>query len=143
MGVEAFAGTVAEARAGGAAAMGQVLEVLKAKGVVDADMQTRHCNISARYTTQEVTRCVDREGSEVPKEEPTELTLGLPALEAEGGPDRVVARTVDGDECVVERARVILGYDATNQLTVKVRDMESIGAIIDEVTEAGGDLTRF
>ena len=44
---------------------------------------------------------------------------------------------------MVEFDRVILGYDVTNQLTVKVRDVSSIGDIIDGTTEAGGDLTRF
>ena len=41
------------------------------------------------------------------------------------------------------RAGDRLGYQVNNQLTVKVRDLESVGEIIDQVTEAGGDLTRF
>ena len=39
--------------------------------------------------------------------------------------------------------RDIVGYQVTNQLTVKVRNLDSIGAIIDEAAEAGGDSTRF
>ena len=43
----------------------------------------------------------------------------------------------------VIRERVIVGYQVNNQLTVKVRDLDSVGEIIDQVTVAGGDLTRF
>ncbi len=48
-----------------------------------------------------------------------------------------------GDGCFTEHERVIVGYQVSNLLTVKVRDLDSVGAIIDQVTEAGGDLTRF
>ena len=47
------------------------------------------------------------------------------------------------DGCFTEHERVIIGYQVNNQLTVKVRDLDSVGEIIDQVTEAGGDLTRF
>ena len=57
LGVEAFASTVAEARTDAASAMGRILEVVKASGIVDRDIQTRFFNINARYTTQETTRC--------------------------------------------------------------------------------------
>ena len=43
----------------------------------------------------------------------------------------------------VERKWVLIGYQVTNTLTVKVRDLENIGDIIDGVTEAAGDLTRI
>ena len=48
-----------------------------------------------------------------------------------------------GDGCFTEHKTVIVGYQVNNQLTVKVRDLDSVGEIIDQVTEAGGDLTRF
>ena len=38
---------------------------------------------------------------------------------------------------------MIVGYQVSNQVTVKVRDLNSVGNVIDQVTEAGGDLTRF
>jgi uncharacterized protein YggE len=37
---------------------------------------------------------------------------------------------------------VLVGYQVNNQLTVKVRDLDSVGEIIDGVTEAAGNLTR-
>ena len=43
----------------------------------------------------------------------------------------------------VERKQELTGYRVTNSITVKVRDMESVGTLIDQVSEAGGDLTRI
>jgi uncharacterized protein YggE len=37
----------------------------------------------------------------------------------------------------------ITGFQISNQITVKVRDLNALGSIIDEVVTAGGDLTRF
>ena len=37
----------------------------------------------------------------------------------------------------------IIGYRVTNIVTVKVRDIENVGVIIDAVAVAGGDLTRI
>ncbi len=39
--------------------------------------------------------------------------------------------------------RELVGYEVTNNLTAKIRDLESVGALIDDVIEAGGDATRF
>ena len=38
---------------------------------------------------------------------------------------------------------VVLGYRVTNMVTVKIRDVESAGDIIDVATKAGGDLIRI
>lgn len=38
---------------------------------------------------------------------------------------------------------IVTGYQVTNMVTVKIRDIDNIGAIIDAVAEAGGDLTRI
>jgi uncharacterized protein YggE len=37
----------------------------------------------------------------------------------------------------------IIEFQVSNQLTVKIRDLDRVGKIIDDVTLAGGDLTRF
>ena len=113
-GVEAFAGTVGEASAAAAVATAQMLSVLRSKGVADRDIQTRSFNINARYTTREVTRCV--------------------------GP---AARQGAASDCEVHHEQVIVGFEVTNQLTARVRDLDAVGGIIDDVAEAGGDLTRF
>ncbi|HEU0021165.1 MAG TPA: SIMPL domain-containing protein [Dehalococcoidia bacterium] len=39
--------------------------------------------------------------------------------------------------------QTITGFQVSNQLTVKIRDLDSVGSVIDAVVLAGGDLTRF
>ena len=39
--------------------------------------------------------------------------------------------------------RELVGYEVTNSLTAKIRDLETVGTLIDEVISAGGDATRF
>lgn len=39
--------------------------------------------------------------------------------------------------------RELVGYEVTNNLTAKIRDLEAVGSLIDEVITAGGDATRF
>ena len=41
------------------------------------------------------------------------------------------------------RRQEIVGYRVTNTVNVKVRDLEAMGALIDQVSTAGGDLTRI
>jgi hypothetical protein len=92
LGVEASRDTVQAARDDAAAAMAQVIAVLKEQGILDRDIQTSFFSIHPRY---------DREGQNV------------------------------------------IGFQVSNQVTVKVRDLNRVGTIIDEVTAAGGNLTRF
>ena len=155
LGVESFAGTVAVARDNAASQMGLVVEVLKAKAIADRDIQTRSFNINARYTTREVTRCStsgELEGAEQELESSFGVVTNTPTPEVEPAvetPSAVHIEPIDieqprlGQECFLERERVIVGYTVTNQLSVQARDLDSVGGIIDEVTEAGGDLIRF
>ena len=108
-GVEAFAGSVAEARDQAAGAMDQVVKLLLANRIAEKDIQTRHFNISPRYTSREITRC-----------------LGA-----------------NQTDCFKDREQVIIGYRVTNQLSVEVRDLDTVGSLIDQITAVGGDLTRF
>ena len=39
--------------------------------------------------------------------------------------------------------QTVTGYRVSNRLTVRLRDLSSVGTVIDRVTEAGGDLTRL
>jgi len=41
-----------------------------------------------------------------------------------------------------KQTQVVIGYQVTNTVTVKVRQVENAGKIIDAVVAAGGDLTR-
>ena len=38
---------------------------------------------------------------------------------------------------------VVIGYRVTNMVTAKIREMDKVGVIIDNVASAGGDLTRI
>ncbi|MFC1864727.1 SIMPL domain-containing protein [Chloroflexota bacterium] len=38
---------------------------------------------------------------------------------------------------------IVVGYQVTNTVTAKIRDIDGVGTIIDAVAEAGGDLTRI
>jgi hypothetical protein len=39
--------------------------------------------------------------------------------------------------------QILTGYQVSNNATIKVRDLDNVGAIIDEVSVAGGDATRI
>ena len=147
LGVAAFAATVSQARETAASAMGRVAEVLNAKNVDQRDIQTRFFNINPRYTTREITRCPDTPGtasrgttSVLPVEPtaPVSSSRGIPE-----GPVIEIARPPIKDECFKDHERVIIGYEVNNQLTVRIRDLDAVGEVIDAVTEAGGDLIRF
>ena len=45
--------------------------------------------------------------------------------------------------CRVEFERVLIGYQVNNTLTIKVRDLDNMGGIIDGATEAAGNLVRI
>lgn len=42
-----------------------------------------------------------------------------------------------------DREEILVGYRVTNMANVKIRQMDSVGTVIDAVAEAGGDLTRI
>jgi hypothetical protein len=142
-GVEAFAGTVGEASAAAAAATAQMLSVLRSKKVAERDVQTRSFNINARYTTREVTRCVGPEEPVTPKATPTPPPRGSGPATLSPVPAAVAGSLGAPGDCVVHHEQVIVGFEVTNQLTARVRDLAAVGGIIDDVAEAGGDLTRF
>ena len=43
----------------------------------------------------------------------------------------------------ISSRRELVGYEVRNSLTAKIRDLDTIGTVIDEVITAGGDATRF
>jgi uncharacterized protein len=52
-----------------------------------------------------------------------------------------VARVTRWDDKAQTEA--VIGYRVSNSVTVKIRALDKIGTIIDDVAEAGGDLTRI
>ena len=153
LGVSALASTVAEARSYAATQLGEVIEVLGAQAIADRDIQTTFFNINPRFTTIEVTKCQAMDELEEPRAESQssspdeqdsldEVDLApVPSISVEI--EEISSERRSPSVCNVERQRVIEGFEVTNQLTVKVRDLDSVGGVIDEVVEAGGNLIRF
>lgn len=139
LGVEALADTAADAREQAAGAIDRTISVLRNNGIEDRDLQTSYFNISPRYNTEEVTKCVNREGTTSGEAFGTAKPTATPAPSIESAP----LQEPGGSECRVEYERVLIGYQVTNTLTVKVRELDKMGGIIDGATEAAGDLIRI
>ncbi|MCH7737204.1 MAG: SIMPL domain-containing protein [Chloroflexi bacterium] len=138
LGVEALADTASEARGMAAGAIDATISVLRNNNIEDRDMQTSQFSISPRYNTQEITRCTEA-SRDLEDLEPT-------TVPAPGSPQIIVPIVIQekvGSECRVEFERVLIGYQVTNTLNVKVRDLDNMGNIIDGVTEAAGNLVRI
>jgi uncharacterized protein YggE len=118
-----LADSAADARTKAAEGIANVIAAVKEHSIADDDIQTRYYNISPRYNYVETIQCVNDEGEVV---EPG-LTGTMPP----------------GTECTRSHKQVLEGYQVSNQLAVKVRDLESVGAIIDGVVEATGDIVRI
>jgi uncharacterized protein YggE len=50
--------------------------------------------------------------------------------------------SIDQDTRWSDDEYIIIGYEVNNMVTVKIREIDNVGVIIDAVAEAGGDLTR-
>ena len=140
MGVEALADTASEARRMAVGAIDATIAVLKANNIEDRDMQTSQFSISPRYNTQEITRCTDNSKELEPVASPS---LGMPAPGSTGVVEMIAIQEERGSECRVEFERVLVGYQVTNTLNIKVRDLDNMGNIIDGATEAAGNLVRI
>ena len=114
LGVEALADKASEARDMAAKAIDATVSMLKANNIQDKDLQTSQFSINPQYDMQEIRRCTD-------------------GLKEDG----------KGTECRTDFERVLIGYQVTNLLTVKVRNLESMSSIIDGATEAAGNLVRI
>lgn len=135
LGVEASEATVGEARVVAAEAMSAVMASVGDAGVAAEDIQTGHFSIQPRYTGREITRCVDAESSKGSDSEESAK---------QEGPDGIgMALEPKGQECFQEYRSVIIGYEVSNNLTVLVRDLETVDDVIDGAVDAGGDNIRF
>jgi uncharacterized protein YggE len=123
LGVEVLADSAADARTQATEGIDAAIEALEENDVAEEDIQTRRYSIGPRYNYVEVTQCVDEEGEAV-----------------------VVGETGDvppGTQCTRAHNQVLDGYQVNNHLAVTVRDLDSVGAIIDGVIEAAGDIVRI
>ena len=130
LGVEAQADTAAEARSSAATAMTDVVEALEDAGVAEADIQTRHFNISPRYQHVEIERCDDDSSGSESKESASITT--------EGPEETSTEKT-----CYRAWENRLMGYTVSNQAAVKVRNLDNAGSIIDAVADVAGDLVRI
>ena len=94
IGVSVERDSVKQARAEAAEAMTGVIESLKASGLADIDIQTRHFSIHQRY----------------------DYSKGR---------------------------REFRGYSVTNTVSAKIRDLDTVGNVIDDAAAAGGDLVEI
>ncbi len=147
LGVEALADSASEARGIAAGAIDATISVLRANNIADRDMQTSQFSISPRYNTQEITRCSsassDTRDALDAEDVEAVASLGTPAPGSPEVIEMIVVQEEKGSECRVEFERVLVGYQVTNTLTVKVRNIDSMGTIIDGATEAAGNLIRI
>ena len=127
LGVEAFAGSVKDARTAAAEAMTAMLAALQAHGIAEKDLRTDYFDIRPQYTGREITRC--------PAGDTDSAATAVPGA-AGGGPELAAG-------CYQEWQQVLTGYLVSNTVNVKVRELESLSPVIDAATAAGGDLTRF
>jgi uncharacterized protein YggE len=128
LGVEAFASTVSEARDTAALAMANVLEMLDTAGVDEDDITTQYFNIRPEYTYDQI------------------VTYGGAASGSRGEPKPAVEPELLRDvahSSITHTERRLIGYNVTNTITVKVRDLDKIGKIIDGAAVAGGDVIRI
>jgi len=147
LGVEALADSASEARGIAAGAIDATISVLRANNIADRDMQTSQFSISPRYNTQEITRCSsassDTRDALDAEDVEAVASLGTPAPGSPEVIEMIVVQEEKGSECRVEFEQVLVGYQVTNTLTVKVRNIDSMGTIIDGATEAAGNLIRI
>ncbi len=131
LGVEATGETIKEARNSAASALGKIIDTLLESEIAEKDIQTSRLSIHPRYSTRTITKCPGAEGAGGAS---SGATTGLTPQIREPQPE---------GECFTERQSVITGYEVNNQLVVRLRDLDTVGDVIDDVTDAGGDLTRF
>ena len=125
LGVEVLADSAAEARTEAAEGIEAVIAALLEREVAEEDIQTQHFNIGPRYDYVQVTQCLDEQGESVVPETPDTESMS------------------PGTQCTRASKQVLQGYQVNNQLTVKVRDLDSVGSIIDAVIAAAGDIVRI
>ena len=125
LGVEATDTTVSEARTSAATSLTAIIAAIKEDGVEETDIQTGRYSIQPRYTGREVTRCIEAESSNT-----------------ENGQEGTTTEPVE-QECFQEYQSVITGYQVSNTISVKVRDLDTVDDVIDGAVEAGGDSIRF
>ncbi|MDE2860437.1 MAG: SIMPL domain-containing protein [Chloroflexota bacterium] len=159
MGVETTAETADEAGREAATAMNAIMDVLRTRGIPDSDVQTTQFSIVPEYRDSDpyymegespagafmgALESTSREDSGEKDLEDSEalgdlmgilMAVGMMAGEEGGQSPEILA---DGHP----DSLAPIGYRVTNNVVVKVRDLAAVGAVIDEIVQAGGDAAR-
>lgn len=139
LGVQADGTTVAEARDKAASAMQSVMDALKALGIADNDIQTQYFSIQPKYSYGQVQRCVDGSGVVTP---PVAPNAGTSSSGSAGATGAAPSDMPLPPKCYTDSQQVLVGYTVTNQVTVKVRNLDSVSKVVDNAAQAGGDVIR-
>ena len=148
VGVRAMEATVAEANAEAAHALTAMIETLNGAGIEDSDIQTSALNIRQERDSRPVTRCPamssGKEGEATPVAEPAgpdgpAASVMEPAILMTGSDFGMMSQ----DECYTTYEQVVTGYVVWQELTTRIRELDSVGDLVDQLVEAGGDLTRI
>lgn len=151
IGIEVLRPTVSEARAAAAEAMNAMQQSITGNGVDAVDISTRSFNIYPRYADTEP--CLTRARSQ-----PASAVLSAPAVGAPQPPTTAPSSDQSDEESsdATDDAPVptlyrdapekcgpqIIGYTVNNQVSVKVRDLDSLSDVLDGAIEAGGNSVR-
>ena len=152
VGVRATEPTVSEANAEAAGALTAMIDVLRGSGLEDADIQTSSLNIRQETQGREVTRCpeLEDEGEDAAMTSAADgPTAAMAPASIESAMEQAMTSMVAGlamgaqNQCYSTYEQVVTGYTVSQQMTAKVRDLDSTGELIDQLVESGGDLIRI
>lgn len=131
LGVEAEENTASIARYAAAQAMAAVLESLRENNIDGSDIQTTYFSIRPVYDWVEETVCPDTDTDT--------------AADADGDADSSESSmTADSAaNCRKVGRQLLRGYAARNNIRATVRDLDAVGRVLDDATEAGGNRIRI
>lgn len=132
LGVEAEENTASRARYAAAQAMAAVLESLRKNDLAANDIQTTYFSIRPVYDWVEETICPDTAADADAEGE------------ADGAAGAESSMTAEGDaNCRTVGRQLLRGYAARNNVRATVRDLDAVGRVLDDATEAGGNRIRI
>lgn len=129
LGVEAEERTAATARYAAAQAMAAVLESLRENNIDGSDIQTTYFSIRPVYDWVEETVCPDTDTD----------------ADADGDADSSESSMTSDSaaNCRTVGRQLLRGYAARNNVRATVRDLDAVGRVLDDATEAGGNRIRI
>ena len=133
LGVEAEEATASTARYAAAQAMAAVMDSLRENDIADSDLQTTHFSIRPVYDWVEETVCPDDAAA-----------MNGDAAESSASGGEAGMMMDDGDtDCRKVGRQALRGYAAQNRVQATVRDLDAVGRVLDDATEAGGSRIRI